>query len=59
MSVQQLSNVEDHVKNYRPQILVLTGNPGDRPPLIDFAWLISKNLSLMICGHILQVNLNL
>lgn len=55
VSVQQLSNVEDHVKNYRPQILVLTGNPGDRPPLIDFAWLISKNLSLMICGHILQV----
>lgn len=55
MSVQQLSNVEDHVKNYRPQILVLSGMPNSRPPLVDFAWLISKNLSLMICGHILQV----
>ncbi|XP_059486836.1 solute carrier family 12 member 1 [Neocloeon triangulifer] len=54
MSVQQLSNVEDHVKNYRPQILVLSGMPSSRPPLVDFAWLISKNLSLMICGHILQ-----
>ncbi|XP_065334078.1 bumetanide-sensitive sodium-(potassium)-chloride cotransporter isoform X1 [Cloeon dipterum] len=54
MSVQQLSNVEDHVKNYRPQILVLSGMPSSRPPLVDFAWLISKNLSLMICGHILK-----
>ncbi|XP_068081750.1 bumetanide-sensitive sodium-(potassium)-chloride cotransporter [Anabrus simplex] len=54
MSVQQLNNVEDHVKNYRPQILVLTGMPSHRPPLIDFAYLMTKNLSLMICGHIVK-----
>lgn len=54
ISVQQLSNVEDHVKNYRPQILVLSGMPGYRPPLIDVAYLITKNLSLLICGHILK-----
>ncbi|XP_071450264.1 bumetanide-sensitive sodium-(potassium)-chloride cotransporter-like isoform X1 [Hetaerina americana] len=54
VSVQQLNNVEDHVKNYRPQILVLSGMPNFRPPLIDFAYLITKNLSLMICGHILK-----
>jgi hypothetical protein len=58
LAVQQLNNVEDHVKNYRPQILVLSGMPGFRPPLIDFAYLITKNLSLMICGHILKVTLH-
>ncbi|XP_018915712.2 bumetanide-sensitive sodium-(potassium)-chloride cotransporter [Bemisia tabaci] len=51
-AVQQLSRVEDHVKNYRPQILLLTGLPFSRPPLVDFANLITKNLSLLICGHI-------
>ncbi|KAK7794045.1 hypothetical protein R5R35_012989 [Gryllus longicercus] len=54
ISVQQLNNVEDHVKNYRPQILVLSGMPGYRPPLIDIAYLMTKNLSLMICGHIVK-----
>lgn len=54
-SVQQLSRVEDHVKNYRPQILVLTGIPHTRPPLIDFAYLITKNVSLLICANINQV----
>ncbi|XP_021936580.1 solute carrier family 12 member 1 isoform X2 [Zootermopsis nevadensis] len=54
LSVQQLNNVEDHVKNYRPQILVLSGMPSFRPPLIDFAYLLTKNLSLLICGHILK-----
>ncbi|XP_063232957.1 bumetanide-sensitive sodium-(potassium)-chloride cotransporter isoform X2 [Bacillus rossius redtenbacheri] len=53
MSVQQLNNVEDHVKNYRPQILVLSGMPSHRPPLVDFAYLLTKNLSLMLCGHII------
>ena len=53
-SVQQLNYVEDHVKNYRPQILVLSGMPGYRPPLIDFAFLLTKNLSLLVCGHILK-----
>lgn len=56
LSVQQLNNVEDHVKNYRPQILVLSGMPSFRPPLIDFAYLLTKNLSLLICGHILKVS---
>ncbi len=54
-SVQDLNYVEEHVKNYRPQILVLSGMPGSRPPLIDFTYLIIKNLSLMICGHVVKV----
>lgn len=54
MSVQQLNNVEDHVKNYRPQILVLSGLPNTRPILVDFAYMLTKNLSLMVCGHVLR-----
>lgn len=51
-AVHQLNSVEEHVKNYRPQILVLSGMPSARPALVDFAHLLTKNLSLLICGHI-------
>lgn len=54
LSVLQLNNVDEHVKNYRPQILVLSGMPSARPILIDFANLLTKNLSLMICGHVIK-----
>lgn len=54
MSVQQLNYVEDHVKNYRPQILVLSGLPNARPVLVDFAYMLTKNLSLLVCGHVLR-----
>ncbi|XP_031440611.1 solute carrier family 12 member 3-like [Clupea harengus] len=49
-----LSGVEDHVKNYRPQCLVLTGPPVLRPALVDFVGSFTKNISLMICGDILM-----
>ncbi|XP_065169631.1 solute carrier family 12 member 2-like [Atheta coriaria] len=51
-SVHQLNNVEEHVKNYRPQILVLSGMPNTRPAIVDFANLITKNTSMLVCGHI-------
>ena len=37
------------------QVLVLTGNPAHRPPLVDFANLITKKLSLLICAHVITV----
>ncbi|XDV19322.1 hypothetical protein PO909_024811 [Leuciscus waleckii] len=49
-----LAGVEDHVKNYRPQCLVLTGPPNLRPALVDFVGCFTKNVSLMICGDILM-----
>lgn len=52
--VQSLTDTADHVKNYRPKVLVLTGNPATRPPLVDFANLITKKLSLLICGHVIS-----
>ncbi|XP_072315095.1 solute carrier family 12 member 3-like [Eucyclogobius newberryi] len=49
-----LSGVEDHVKNFRPQCLVLTGPPNQRPALVDFVGLFTKQISLMICGDIVM-----
>ena len=51
---QMLSKVNDHVKNYRPKIMVLSGDPSDRPGLIDFANLITKRLSLLSTTHIVK-----
>ncbi|KAM5192419.1 solute carrier family 12 member 3-like [Mantella aurantiaca] len=47
-----LTGVQDHVKNFRPQCLVLTGPPNIRPALVDFISSVTKNTSLMICGNI-------
>ncbi|XP_059587385.1 solute carrier family 12 member 3 [Alligator mississippiensis] len=47
-----LTEVEDHVKNFRPQCLVLTGPPSFRPALVDFVSAFTKGVSLMICGNV-------
>uniref|UniRef100_A0A7N6BSQ8 Solute carrier family 12 member 1 n=1 Tax=Anabas testudineus TaxID=64144 RepID=A0A7N6BSQ8_ANATE len=43
-----LSGVEDHVKNFRPQMLVLTGSARTRPALLDLAHSFSKNFGLCL-----------
>ncbi|XP_019733806.1 solute carrier family 12 member 3 isoform X1 [Hippocampus comes] len=53
-----LNQVEDHVKNYRPQCLVLTGPPSSRPALVDLVSCFTKNLSLMMCGHVVTNDLS-
>ncbi|XP_075709330.1 solute carrier family 12 member 3-like [Rhinoderma darwinii] len=47
-----LTEVQEHVKNFRPQCLVLTGPPNFRPALVDFVSSVTKNTSLMICGNV-------
>uniref|UniRef100_A0A6I8N2S8 Solute carrier family 12 member 3 n=1 Tax=Ornithorhynchus anatinus TaxID=9258 RepID=A0A6I8N2S8_ORNAN len=47
-----LTSVQDHVKNFRPQCLVLTGPPAQRPALVDFVGAFTKHISLMICGNV-------
>lgn len=54
----RLQHVNDHIKNYHPQILVLSGAPFARPPLIDLANAITKNHSLMIVGDILNYKIS-
>ncbi|XP_075048286.1 solute carrier family 12 member 3-like [Mixophyes fleayi] len=47
-----LNEVQEHVKNFRPQCLVFTGPPNFRPALVDFVSSVTKNTSLMICGNV-------
>ncbi|XP_056137610.1 solute carrier family 12 member 3 [Lampris incognitus] len=49
-----LNAVEDHIKNYRPQCLVLTGPPSSRPTLVDLVSSLTKGLSLMMCGNVVN-----
>ncbi|XP_060924379.1 solute carrier family 12 member 1 [Limanda limanda] len=49
-----LSGVEDHVKNFRPQILALTGSPRTRPALLDLAHSLSKNYGLCITCEVFE-----
>uniref|UniRef100_A0AAQ6ANV6 Solute carrier family 12 member 3 n=1 Tax=Amphiprion ocellaris TaxID=80972 RepID=A0AAQ6ANV6_AMPOC len=51
-----LNSVEDHVKNYRPQCLVLTGPPSRRPALVDLVSCLTKSLSLMMCGNVVTAS---
>nr|AJO70198.1 sodium-chloride cotransporter [Cherax cainii] len=50
-STISLNQVEEHIKTFRPQILVLSGAPYARPPLLHFANSITKNMSLLITGQ--------
>uniref|UniRef100_A0A8C1XQ53 Solute carrier family 12 member 3 n=1 Tax=Cyprinus carpio TaxID=7962 RepID=A0A8C1XQ53_CYPCA len=50
-----LNQVEDHIKNYRPQCLVLSGPPCMRPSLVDFISTFTKNHSLMICANVITL----
>uniref|UniRef100_A0A0N4ZIL3 AA_permease domain-containing protein n=1 Tax=Parastrongyloides trichosuri TaxID=131310 RepID=A0A0N4ZIL3_PARTI len=52
--MQKLNETAEHVKNYRPQILILCGSPTARPSLVDFANNICKGSSLMVCGNIIM-----
>ncbi|XP_055544206.1 bumetanide-sensitive sodium-(potassium)-chloride cotransporter isoform X2 [Wyeomyia smithii] len=56
-SAFNLEQVGEHVKNYNPQLLVMTGNPMHRPALLNFAHLITKNNSLMIVGNVSEEKL--
>lgn len=51
-SALSLAGVEDHVKNFRPQILVMTGNPRTRPALLDLAHSFTKLLGLCITSEV-------
>ncbi|XP_052742527.1 bumetanide-sensitive sodium-(potassium)-chloride cotransporter isoform X1 [Bicyclus anynana] len=56
-SAHNLARTGEHVKNYWPQLLVLTGKPQDRPALVDLGSLITKSGSLMVVGDISQQKL--
>ncbi|KAA0714501.1 Solute carrier family 12 member 2 [Triplophysa tibetana] len=63
-----LTGVEDHIKNFRepnssnispclylsfrPQCLMMSGYPDSRPALVYLVHAFTKNVGLMICGHV-------
>jgi len=47
-----LSRTDTHVKNFRPQCLVLCGAPSTRPSLVFFVSFLTKHIGLMICGQV-------
>ncbi|CAL8243794.1 unnamed protein product [Lota lota] len=47
-----LSGIEDHVKNFRPQIMVLTGSASTRPALLDLAHSLSKTYGLCLTSEV-------
>eukprot|EP00076_Gallus_gallus_P010375 XP_004943856.3 solute carrier family 12 member 1 isoform X2 [Gallus gallus] len=51
-SALALTTVEDHVKNFRPQCIVLTGAPMIRPALLDITHSFTKNNGLCICCEV-------
>uniref|UniRef100_A0A6I8NLX0 Solute carrier family 12 member 1 n=1 Tax=Ornithorhynchus anatinus TaxID=9258 RepID=A0A6I8NLX0_ORNAN len=51
-SALELTTVEDHVKNFRPQCIVLTGEPMTRPALLDITHAFTKNSGLCICCQV-------
>lgn len=48
----RLDKQEDHVKNFRPQFLALTGRPTVRPDLMYIVSHMSKNVGLMLFGNV-------
>jgi len=51
----KLLYTEEHVKNYRPQILAMTGNPIVRPQMLDIVKSITKQKGLTLLGHVVYV----
>ncbi|MGH0119004.1 UNVERIFIED_CONTAM: hypothetical protein FKN15_003553 [Acipenser sinensis] len=52
-----LTAVDDHVKNFRPQCIVLTGDPKTRPALLDIAHSFTKNYGLCITSKVFVVSI--
>ncbi|MBN1442228.1 MAG: amino acid permease [Planctomycetes bacterium] len=49
-----LEHMEYHPKNWRPQILVLSGNPKTRPGLVELATFLESGRGLLMVGNVLS-----
>uniref|UniRef100_A0A5S6QII0 Solute carrier family 12 member 2 n=1 Tax=Trichuris muris TaxID=70415 RepID=A0A5S6QII0_TRIMR len=54
----KLQTTQDHVKTYRPMILLLTGNPCKRKQMVNFVSNITRNQGMLICGQVLLAPLD-
>lgn len=54
-SMYKANTVQHHVKNYIPNIMVLSGTPKSRKELVYLAHLITKNNGLQTCVNVERV----
>jgi hypothetical protein len=52
-SLLRLARMESHPKNWRPTVLALTGNPGERPTLATYALWIGAERGLVTLARVL------
>lgn len=52
--VQKLASVEDHIKNYRPQILCLSGEPAKRPHLVNLCTQMTRDSGICLLGNVCE-----
>lgn len=57
-AIFRLQQTGEHIKNFHPQVLALTGDPTHRPSLIDLAVLITHNKSLLMIGDVREKKLS-
>ncbi|CAH1721404.1 bumetanide-sensitive sodium-(potassium)-chloride cotransporter-like isoform X1 [Aphis gossypii] len=53
-NVYMADTIQQHVKNYVPNIMVLSGEPESRKELVYFAHIITKNNGLQTCINIIK-----
>lgn len=51
-AIFRLQHTGEHIKNFHPQVLALTGNPSHRSSLVDLAVLLTNNKSLLVLGDV-------
>jgi len=51
--IETISRHETHVKNWRPQFLVLSGLPEERPHLVKLAYTLRKGRGLTMFGNVI------
>jgi len=57
-NVYMADTIQQHVKNYVPNVMVLSGDPESRKELVYFAHIITKNNGLQMCINVIKVFIN-
>lgn len=55
-NIYEANTIQYHVKNYLPNLIVLSGNPASRKKLVSLAHLITKNNGVQMCVNAEKVN---
>jgi solute carrier family 12 (sodium/potassium/chloride transporter), member 2 len=57
-SIYRMERLKDHVKNYRPQFLLLCKNPTDDTPMISLMTRLKKARAISIVGRVILGDIN-